>query len=174
MINTAPDNIDNQSKTSLYGSIWVFIFVITISIWLYFYNSVLSKEVDGIKSEISFIESNVGKIKEDEKVKLYTLIKANSIFLDRYKYISNIPKYINNLSYLSKKYNISFEWFTYSNGELSTLATSTNDSLNLSYLKVKNFVEYFRNSEENIFALNFIDSFIWQENITFNTKFKIK
>jgi len=62
-----------------------------------------------IKTKISFIDSNIKKMQDDEKVKLYILIKSNGVFLDRYKYISNIPAYINNLVSLSKKYNISFE-----------------------------------------------------------------
>lgn len=174
MINTSANNIDNSSKTFLYVSIWIFVFVLIVSIWLYFYNSYLSKKVDNVKSEISFVEENIKKINEDEKVKLYTLIKSNWIFLDRYKYISNIPEYINNLVTLSKKYNISFQWFNYSAWELSTEVVALNDAVSLAYLKTKNFLEYFRKKDKNIFSLGFVDSFIWQENIKFGVKFKIK
>lgn len=174
MVTTNQEVTVNKWPTSLYISIWVFIFVLLLSIGFYFYNSVLNSKIENIQSEISTIENNIKTINEDEKVKLYTLMVANKTFLDRYKYLSNVPEFINNLALLSKNYKVAFDGFSYSSSEIVTDVLSMDDAVSLASLKTKNFIEYFRKKDDNIFSLWFVDSFDWQDNIKFSAKFKIK
>ncbi len=174
MITTSESNTLNKANTSLYVSIWIFVFVLLLTVWLYIYNWFLLNQTQKIESEVSKIEENTKNISNDEKVKLYTLVMANSVFLEKYKYLSNIPEYISNLVSLSRKYNVSFDEFSYSDWVLSTNVVALSDAVSLASDKTNNFVWYFRKNDDNIFSLWFVDSFVWQTDIKFSVKFKIK
>jgi hypothetical protein len=57
----------------------------------------LNSNITDLNNKITDLDSSIKKINEDDKVKLYTLIKANTKFLEEYKKISNIPQFIENL-----------------------------------------------------------------------------
>lgn len=174
MVATA-DYIKNSGLyKSLYISSWIFIFVIFLTVWLYFYNLSLEKKVNNLTSELSTINNYVKELNENDKVKLYTLIKTNSVFLDKYLNLSQVPLFINNVKELAKSYNITFAWFSYSNFNINTQATCNDDSINLAHQKAENFINYFRNENQDIFSLWFINNFTWQEQIKFNTSFLVK
>lgn len=171
---------DNKVYKWLYVSVWLFVLVLILNIWLYFYNSSLSSNVESLNKELTTLGNDIEKINSDDKVKLYILIKANVAFLDRYEYLSRIPEFINNLKELSKTYKVSFKNFSYSNSVIATQATALDDGLSLWYQKSQNLISSFRdnkkteNKNDQIFSLDFIDYFEWQNEIKFNVNFKIK
>lgn len=165
---------DSKAYKSMKVSIVMFVLVLLFSIWLYFYNSNIVSKNTSLQTQITSLEDEVKKLNEDEKVKLYTLIVSNKVYLERYKYLSNVPEFINNLREISKNYKVNFEWFSYSDWQISSNASLQDDALSLASVKTKNFLEYFRKKDDNIFSLWFVSSFNWQDNINFWVKFKVK
>ncbi|MBW7954886.1 hypothetical protein H3C61_03675 [Candidatus Gracilibacteria bacterium] len=174
MIATEGYKINNKSYNMMRITIFVFLFSIILTILLFFYNKSLSGDIDNINLETTKISENIKKINEDKKVKLYTLVTTNKTYLDKYKYLSNIPLFLNTLLELSSKSKIAFNGFSYNEGSISTNATSIDDGYSYASSKVKNFVKDFRKGENGIFSLDFITSFNGQQEIDFGLKFKVK
>lgn len=178
MITTNDYKSETNAIVKMKYSIILFVFIALLNVWLYIYNYYLEWEVKNVEQSISKIESSISEINSDEKVKLYTLIKANSKTLEKFSYLSNIPEYINTLKELSKTYSISFEWFNYSNSNLNTTVISMDDWVSLGYQKSQKFISNFRAPRsiwnKEIFSLWFIDAFEWQNQMKFNVKFTLK
>jgi len=164
----------DKPYNGMYISLIVFGIVFVLTIGLYFYNSKLSKDLETLNNEISVLENNLKVLNEDNEIILYNLITSNKIFLDKYKYLSDVPKIINNLKKLSRDYSITFDWFNYSSASLSANAFVINDDKSLASSKAEKFIKYFRDTEtKDMFSLWFVWSFAWQEKIDFSTQFKI-
>lgn len=169
------NNVVNTTKSKgLYASIIVFLFTLVFTFWSYFYNLAINKSISNKKDEIISIDNNLEKLKSDSKIKLYTLINDNKVYLEKYRYLSNITDFISNFKDLSKKYNISFKNFVYSSSTISTVWQANDDSMSLASAKVQNFIKYFRDKNNDKFTMSFLNNFEWQENISFNINFKIK
>jgi hypothetical protein len=57
----------------------------------------LNSNISSLNTKMSELDDSLKKMNEDNKVKLYTLIKSNTKLLDEYKKLSNIPQFIENL-----------------------------------------------------------------------------
>jgi endonuclease III-like uncharacterized protein len=57
----------------------------------------LESKIEKLNSEISTTDESLKKLNEDDKVKLYTLIKTSDVFLSQYKKLSNVTQFIQNL-----------------------------------------------------------------------------
>ncbi len=174
MVATDSYKLDNKSYNLMKITIIIFIFSIILTIWLFFYNKSLSTSIDNLNKEVTKVSENIKKINEDKKVKLYTIVTTNKTYLDKYKYLSNIPLFLNTVLELSKKSKITFNWFSYSEWSISTNASSLDDWYSYASSKVKNFVKDFRKGENWILSLDFIQSFSGQDQIEFWLKFKVK
>lgn len=174
MVATSEYKNDQKAYKMMNVSIVLFVLVIILTIWMYFYNKSIITQLEQTNLEISKVSQNIKKVNEDEKVKLYTLIKANNAYLEKYKYLSNIPLFVNKIKEISKIYKISFESFSYNEWQISTQAKVFDDSFSLASVKTKKFLEAFRKQENWIFDLWFISSFNWQDNISFWVKFEVK
>lgn len=174
MVTTNEYKNDSKAYKSMKISVVLFVLVLILTIGLYFYNSSIVSKINTLESQISSVETDIKKINEDEKVKLYTLIVSNSKYLERYKYLSKVPEFINNVKEISKNYKVAFDGFSYSDGQISSNASLQDDAVSLASVKTKKFLEYFRKKDENIFSLLFVSSFNWQDSINFWVKFKIK
>jgi len=100
---------DKKIKKTFLVSSGVFLFVLILNIALYFYNSYLQSTNDTLSNQLSLIESNIKSLNEDPTIQLYTLVNTNKVYLEKYRYLSNIPEFVNNLKELSKKYSVKFE-----------------------------------------------------------------
>jgi hypothetical protein len=159
MVTTNEYKNDSKAYKSMKISVVLFVLVLILTIGLYFYNSSIVSKINTLESQISSVETDIKKINEDEKVKLYTLIVSNSKYLERYKYLSKVPEFINNVKEISKNYKVAFDGFSYSDGQISSNASLQDDAVSLASVKTKNFLEYFRKKDENIFSLLFVSSF---------------
>jgi hypothetical protein len=97
MANDSGINLENRHSRALYFSIAIFALVFVMTAILYFYNMKLTSDISDLNVKMSQLDDSLKKINEDDKVKLYTLIKSNSKLLDDYKKLSNIPQFIENL-----------------------------------------------------------------------------
>lgn len=177
----------NEYKTDSKAYKWMIVSIVLlwIVIWgniaIYFYNSHLERQILSQEQELQNLEKNVSELKNNDKVKLYTLLQANNSFIEVYNKTSQIPEYINNLNVLSRIYRVTFENFQYSNSIISTNVKAKDDAKSLSYQKAKNFIASFRDQttpqaekKPHIFSLNFIHQFEWQDEIKFNIWLKLK
>lgn len=182
MVATNDYKTDNKAYKSMYFSAWLFVLVLILNIWLYFYNSSLDSKIEGFNKEITTLENTIKEINNDDKVKLYTLIKTNKVFLDKYAYLSRVPEFINNIKELSNTFKVTFNGFSYSDSVLSTSVTAVDDGFSLWYQKAEKLIWSFRDKKVNnkvennkqLFSLNFVDSFEWQNEMKFNINFKIR
>lgn len=175
MANDVELKTETSFPKTLYISAWIFALVLILTIWLYVYNMTLESKIEKLNSEITTTDEALKKLNEDDKVKLYTLIKTSDVFLSQYKKLSKVTEFIGNLKWISKDYNLTFGDFAYSNSKITSSCTASNDDISLASDKVKTFIWDFRKKDnKNIFSLWFISSFSWQDKIIFNTEFKLK
>ncbi len=174
MVTTNEYKNDSKNYKGMNISIILFVFVLLATIWLYFYNMTVVSKIESTQSEIVKVEESIKKINEDDKVKLYMLIQANKTYLEKFKYLSNIPVFVNSLKELSRTNRVLFEGFSYADWEIISYAKAQNDAVSLASVKVTKFLEYFRKKTEHIFSLWFVNSFEGQENINFSVKFQVK
>lgn len=177
MVTTNDIALKNADYNKMKYSIILFVFILILNIWLYFYNSYLTKQITQSSESLAKVEQNIKEINSDDKVKLYTLVKANKETLKKFSLMSNIPEYINTLKSLWQTYQISFENFSYNESVLQTTVIAIDDGVSLWYQKTQKFISNFRNNEtrnKELFSLWFVDAFDGQSQMKYNVKFKIK
>mgnify|MGYP002130213558 CR=1 FL=1 len=134
-----------------------------------------AEDVMGLQLKVRELrDQNIKLAKEDGYYVVYKQLETNKTVIDKMTYLSNIPEFINNLKALSTQKNVFFNWFTYNNWKISTKVSVINDSVALASLKTKSFIEFFRNPNNHIFSLWFVNAFEWQDRINFNAEFSVK
>ncbi len=174
MVTTNEYKNDTKHYKGMNISIILFVFVLFSTIGLYFYNMTIVSKIEAMQTQVAQVEESIKKVNEDEKVKLYVLIQANKTYLEKYKYLSNIPMFINSLKELARVHRVVFDGFSYANGEIISQLTAQNDAVTLASAKTTKFLEYFRKKDEHIFSLGFVNSFQGQEGVSFWVKFQVK
>ncbi|MGE4444165.1 MAG: hypothetical protein AB7E37_04200 [Candidatus Altimarinota bacterium] len=174
MVTTNEYKNDSKVYKSMNLSIILFVFVLFITIGLYFYNMTIVSKINSTQTQVANLEESIKKVNEDEKVKLFTLIQSNRSYLEKYKALSNIPLFINTVKELGRTNRVIFEGFSYSDGEIISQVTAQNDAVSLASVKTAKFLEYFRKKDDHIFSLGFVNSFQGQDSLSFPVKFKVK
>lgn len=168
-------DLNKKSVKWFYFSLWIFIFVLFLTIWIYIYNIFfLQKKIDNLNTEKEELLTKISDIRSDDRVVLYSLIKQNKDYLDKKFYLSKIDVFINTLKEIWNKYYIDFNSFSYSNWKISTNALVLSDNIKKSYDKIYDMMVFLKSSEEHIFELDFVNSFLWNDDITFNVNFNLK
>jgi hypothetical protein len=72
------------------------------------------------------------------------------------------------------KYGVRFNWFSFSNGTLTTQAIFELDNNSIAYQRARNFIDGYRTDEKALFDLWFISFIEWMDAIKFNVVFKVK
>jgi len=166
---------DKWSYRNMNISIVVLSIIVLLTIWMYFFNSKLNNDLESLKTELNEINDDIKTLEKDSKIIIYNMLEKNKDKIELYEKMSKIPTFISNIDNLSRSYGISFNTFSYNSWKLSTLASARNDWRSLATKKVIDFMSYFRDEEnENIFKLDFVNNFSWQEEIRFNAIFEIK
>jgi len=169
-----PDNLYKKKKKNSHSVSILFLIIVIIStIILYIYNTSISSDIDKVRLAIANIDNLTENIKKDEKVQIYSLIEANKKTLERMKYISQVPDFIEHFKLIWKKYKVNLESFNYSWWKL-TSELSFEDINEITYLRVVNFIKGYRTSKDSLFDLKFIKSIEWQKNIKFAISLDLK
>lgn len=163
-----------KTETSFLVSVFVLVWVIALTIWLYIYNNMLQSSIAEYNTKKTEIETNISKIKENDSVILYYVLKNNKAILDKYAYIWNITKIINNFKIISKTYDVNFSSFSYANWVLSTQAFVLDDGTVSASDKIIKLFTNFRWTNKDMFKLDFVNTFEWQNKISFTTTFNLK
>lgn len=165
-------DLHNKAERWFYISVWIFVFVLILSVWLYIYNIYIEKDIENIQSEKESIAKKVSDLQNDEKIQLYSLLNENKAYLEKIHKFSRINDYIKELNTTASKFNISLTWFQYWNGKISTQWLAEDD-INLWWEKTKNFIEYYR-KEKKDYTLWFINTFQWSNSIQFSVQLDIQ
>lgn len=158
--------------------IWAIIFfVITLgaTLGMYFYNIHLEKVNIELLTKIEARENDIQKNKKNKKIQIFSLLENNKTFIEELIKRSEVTKYINHLKAISQKYNLKFEWFKLSKGNIKTSITieSTEDG-GIAYMKTRDFIRNYRLEKNSLFELEFINSIEWMDSMKFNASFNIK
>lgn len=174
LVMSIPDNLyKKKKKNSHYFSIIFLIVIILSTLALYFYNIALSSEINKIRLSIQDVDSLTENIKKDEKVKIYSLIESNKKTLEKMKYTSQIPDFIEHFKVIWKKYRVKLKSFNYSWWKISSEVSFENKN-EITYLRVVNFIRGYRESKDSLFDLKFINSIKGQNNIEFSILLDLK
>lgn len=172
-IMTELENNEEKKDKLFRFSVWFFIFVLLVTLWMYFYKYNLDSSLSKTKNEISQIEKSVSELSSDKKIQVYSLYNANKSIIDNEFRKSDVNTYINYLKLTSRKYGVLFDTFNYDGAKIMTniIATTTTD---LAYLKMVKFISDYRTGTDDLVKLWFISSITWSDKINTNIVFELK
>lgn len=165
---------DVKSKKTFTYSIILFVWVLVLTLGIYFYNVSLQSKMEKKQQELQKIEANIIQLKQDKSLELYTLVESNKSYLETFAYRSDIPLFIRTFRELSKKFQVVFWGFSYSDGVITSDVRAQSDVLGSASSKASKFIEAFRKQDDQIFSLDFVPYFKGQSVIDFGIKFLIK
>lgn len=165
----------NKKDNKLIIIILIFIICLWTTSFLFWYNHFKKWKISKLKAEIINIENNIQKIKQDENIIVYKMIKDNKTYLDQYKKLSDISKYVKHIDTEAFKYWLNFSNFSYTDWVINLKVSIFWDNKNSSATKLNNFLtDYRNNSEDKLFTLDEINNFDSTEWISFNTTYNLK
>ena len=166
--------------SSNYLAIWFLVFSIILTAGLYFYNMSLVSENEKLDNSITIKEKSIKELEKDPDIVALSLYNANKGSITKLEDYSKITYYINHIIRLKWIYDISFKWFKYSSGNLSTIVTASSDSSwNINYKKVVKFIKEYRENIDSsaLFDLELVKNITtkndWEDNI-FNINLVLK
>lgn len=165
----------SKRSTSLYASIWACVVTIILTAWLYLYNTSLASQNEETKNDIAYVDWVIKEVKQDRSVQIYDLVRINQKALWELSRKSNMKTHVEKIANVWAKYGIYFEWFNYSNGEITTqIKAVTADTGDQAYAKVVNFINLYRKDEERYFDLWFINTVAGSDSMIANIKLNVK
>ncbi len=169
------DIYKSPKSKSFTFSLAFLLFVVTLTIGLYWYNYYLSWENLKLESQYKEKQKLVAEKKQQKQLKIYSLYTINKWAIDRLDKYSQIRKYINHLEQISNKYWVIFKWFSISNWIVMTNWYTVSDDNGIDYQKTVNFLRNYKKDKRalfNIVPIKWVDTF--DSNQKFNLTFKIK
>ena len=166
-------NISKKPKNNILSI--SFLIIVILSTWfMHFYNSIITKNIEEIKTNITSIEWNISEVKKDKNLQIFSLLEDNKSILNSYKLMNNISKYINHLNVIQAKYDLKFTWFSLNNWVLNSSIEFVSDDNWIAFQKARDFIKNYRMDKKALFELDFINQIQWMDKIKFNVSFKIK
>lgn len=166
--------LKKDNKWTYFSSIVFLICIVVFTFLLYFYNNILDREINDIKTKISLREQEINDLEKDKEIQIYALLDKNQEIVKKLSKISQVTKFINHLDETSEVYNLTFKWFNLSNWKLKTIWLWENDDNWIAYKKISSFIKRYRNDNNTLFNLWFINWIKWIDSIKFNLDFDIK
>jgi hypothetical protein len=175
--------IKNKRK-QFHISMIFFVCVVLLTSTLYAYNMYIADSNTEIENKIVKLDMQIVEVKKNRWVLVSTLLLANKKLLETMEKRNEIDSFISHMDIMEKKYNVEFNWFTYEDGNISTLATFESKksditdkvgfSETLAYQDSVKFIREYRKSTKVPFTLEFINSITGTDNITFNIGLTLK
>jgi hypothetical protein len=147
---------------------------IIIVVWLFLFNSYFENKIQNLEENIWKYNTSIKKLQENRSVQVYTLLEENKKLVESLEKKSKINNFIYNIRELQTAYTIIFKWFNYSNWIIST-SVFVPFNINMTAAnRVSYFIKSYREDKNSLFDLDFINTFNWNDNMTFNVNFKLK
>lgn len=168
-------NFYKQKQTrGIYFALGFLVLVIVGTGALFFYNIHLDAKNTELKQEISQREASIEELRKDKNIEAYYIYNPNKSILDTFTQQSQIPTFIEHTLRTMIRYDITFEDFSYEQGELRLNAIAESTDKGLAYSKIVKFLTEYNVNEASLFELQPIENFAWQDNIQFPVKFAVK
>lgn len=163
-----------QKKKDLYRSFVFLWIVLSFTLVLFLYNWKLDHDIIDLNEKISQRITDIETLKNDPKIQVYSLIENNKTTIEILENRSKITEYIKHLDAISKKYDVTFEWFVLNQWILNIQAIINSSERWIAYIKAKDFIKNYRLDDKALFNLWFINSIEWSDFLKFNVEFSIK
>ena len=162
------------------AKIWKFlpvvllVFALISTVWIYIYNWILEWQNNKLDLNISWIDAKIKNVEKDPNLQIFNLLTNNKKTIERFESHSQITTFINRMELIEGKYQVIFEWFSYSNGVISTLMTNSPDSSIIAYKVISDFIKWYRTDKKAYFTLPFIWRVSGSKTMQMNVKFNVK
>lgn len=147
---------------------------VSIVIWLFLFNSYFENKIQNLDENIGKYNTSIKKLQENRSVQVYTLLEENKKIIESLEKKSKINNFIYNIRELQNTYLIKFNWFNYSNWIIAMTASVPFDINSTAANRVSYFIKNYREDKNSLFDLDFINTFNWNDSMTFNVNFKLK
>jgi len=170
------ENIINKKKGrwTYFGSITFLLIVVASTVSLHFYNNHLMANATELQDKITQVNTNISELSKDKSLEIFALINANKKTLDIMQSRSKVTTYIKHMRSISGLYDIEFRGFEVSGSQISTNAFVRSDDNGIAYKKLVKFIENYRNNENSLFELSFINRVLGYDDMKLGISFKIK
>ena len=143
-----------RSRTYVGLSLAIFVLVAAAASGLIVVNKGLAAEVANKQAQVSQIESEIAKLKEDKTVVLSDVILANQAEVAKAVSLSRAQDYIEALSLLEAKYGVTFDGFSFQAGRVSTSLVAETDTKLAAIRKLQALVKDARDNSGLILTLS--------------------
>ena len=154
----------------------IFAFSILATIFLYASNSSIDSNITETNSKIKEFTQTITDLKNNNQISAYNIIKDALPSIEKSINESKIQNYVAEVTRVSRKYKIDFNWFSYANKNISTSALAASINNTDAVQKISDFIKDYRvQNDKNIFALNPVSAINWDSlQRTFQVNFTVK
>jgi hypothetical protein len=140
------NKVYSSSNRWIYFAIFLFIAITWITFWLFYQNNnFLSDKIISLKTEKQEKIQTLEKLKKDNILQVFSLLKANRKEFEKKAKLSDITFLINKIEDLWLKYDLNFKSFSYSKWKVSLKAESVKWFNGKASKKTSKFIWDFRN-----------------------------
>jgi len=157
----------------LYLSLGFFGVIIFITIALYFFNIYTNGKNEELQQKLTSLESSVSELKKDKNIESYYIYSQNTEAFAKLEKDSQVSAMIEHLTGIMLKYDLAFDSFQYSNGEVKLSTKTTSENLP-AFKKVVKFVEDYSQRDDALFTVKGINEFTGYDQINFPLTLELK
>jgi hypothetical protein len=129
---------------------------------------------DALQGKITQIDANIDELSKDKSLEVFALINANKKTIDIMQSRSNVTTYIKHMKSIAGLYDLEFRGFEISGSQIYTNAFIRSDDNGIAYKKLIKFIENYRNNENSLFELSFINRVLGYDDMKLGIRFKVK
>lgn len=127
-----------------------------------------------LQEKITQIDTNINELSKDKSLEIFALINANKKVLDIMESRSNVTTYIKHMKSIAGLYDLEFRGFEISGSQIHTNAFIKSDDNGIAYKKLVKFIENYRNNENSLFELSFLNRVLGYDDMKLGIGFKVK
>lgn len=165
--------VTNNTK-ALYTGAWVLLVVLLITLGLFFYSWNVESDISNKRWNISNLQKEISKLKEDKNIMIYELLKANKSNIEKMDKTSNIPNIYSNMIKIGQDFGIGFSDFRYNDGIIKTKALVKSRDGKYPYQVASEFIKSFREENNYIFDLDIVKALETKSGAEFEITLKLK
>lgn len=166
---------EKNEKHNLIKIGYILLALSILIVWgLFWFNYYLETKIDVLEKNITQYDNSIKEKQKDKKIQVYNLLKDNKKVIEDLDKKSQINKFIYHIRELQNTYRVVFKWFNYTNGIVSMSAYIPFSPDMTAANRATYFIKSYREDKNALFDLDFINTFNWYDNMTFNVNLKLK
>jgi hypothetical protein len=147
---------------------------ILIILWLSAFNYTLESKINKLEQKINTFDISIKEKQKDKKVQVYNLLKENKKVIEDLDKKSKINQFIAHTREIQNTYWLLFKGFNYTNWVVSMSVYIPFNTEMSAANRTSFFIKSYREDKNSLFDLDFINTFNWYDNMTFNVNLKLK